>query len=348
MFVTRLLRATSKRTLTIRTKSTFTSHLRTSSLLQTQRPTIAAFKTNNNLFQSFIPSPLLTTTFKFNPSSSNNVSLLQTMHFSTSNDERRRQRAERRRRRQGSRTVLEKERESVTGEPVDDAQQATSGRRQIDAMSEGQGAYIRNVWGLVGANLGVSSVGTITAMTVLPVSPLIPAIASLGLLLGLTMGAPKGSNPVLRAGLLGGFAFTTGMTLGPLVGAAMQMDPLLVPMALAASSGIFVGATAFSMFAPEGKLLSWGGPLFGGVLVMIGCQVFNIFMGPYPVLNNVMLYGGLGIFTVFVAYDTQQILDDYKNGKYLKRRSGTRMEHCSYRHSDFYDLILFLLSSLKS
>ena len=26
-------------------------------------------------------------------------------------------------------------------------------------------------------------------------------------------------------------------------------------------------------------------------------------------------------------------------GKYFKRRSGTRMEHCSYRHSDFYDLI---------
>ena len=26
-------------------------------------------------------------------------------------------------------------------------------------------------------------------------------------------------------------------------------------------------------------------------------------------------------------------------GKYFKRRSGTRMEHCSYRHSDFYQLI---------
>jgi len=95
---------------------------------------------------------------------------------------------------------------------------------------------------------------------------------------------------------------------------AMQMDPLLVPMALAASSGIFVGATAFSMFAPEGKLLSWGGPLFGGVMVMLGCGVVNMIWGPYPVLSSIQLYGGLGIFTLFVAYDTQQILDDYKNG----------------------------------
>ena len=29
----------------------------------------------------------------------------------------------------------------------------------------------------------------------------------------------------------------------------------------------------------------------------------------------------------------------FLTGKYSKRRSGTRMEHCSYRHSDFYDLI---------
>ena len=26
-------------------------------------------------------------------------------------------------------------------------------------------------------------------------------------------------------------------------------------------------------------------------------------------------------------------------GKYSKRRSGTRMEHCTYRHSDFYQLV---------
>ena len=31
-----------------------------------------------------------------------------------------------------------------------------------------------------------------------------------------------------------------------------------------------------------------------------------------------------------------------------KRRSGTRMEHCSYRHSGFNDLIIFLVSSIES
>ena len=254
-------------------------------------------------------APLLPTTGAFD---------LHAMSFSSSSEERRRQRLENRNRRRQSARVMEKEREeeqqieTVTGEPVSGYK--PSGRSQIDSLTAGQSAYIRNVWGLVGANLGVCSVGTITAMTVLPVSPLIPGIASLGFLLGLTMGAPKGSNPALRAGLLGGFAFTTGMTLGPPVGAAMGMDPLLVPMALGASSGIFVGATAFSMFAPEGRLLALGGPLFGGVLVLLGCGIVNMIWGPYPVLSSLSLYGGLGIFTLFVAYDTQQILDDYKNG----------------------------------
>ena len=139
--------------------------------------------------------------------------MLQTIDFSTKRDnERARLRAQRRARAAG---VLEKDREeeqreSVTGEPVSDLGPRV---RQVDALSDGANAYIRNVWGLVGANLGVCSVGTVVAMTVLPVSPIIPGIASIGLLLGLSFGAPKGSNPVLRAGLLGGFAFTTGMTL---------------------------------------------------------------------------------------------------------------------------------------
>ena len=35
-------------------------------------------------------------------------------------------------------------------------------------------------------------------------------------------------------------------------------------------------------------------------------------------------------------------------GKYSKRRSGTRMEHCSYRPSVLFDLIPLLMSSIES
>jgi hypothetical protein len=176
---------------------------------------------NNAFMHSLIPAPLLL------PSSYNNNKRthsdpfaplplpsasfhMQTMNFASSSEDKRRQRQERRARRLG---VKERERESVTGEPVNESSQAPT-RSQADAMTDGQSAYIRSVWGLVGANLGVCSIGTMVSMVALPgLSPIIPGIASLGFLLGLSFGAPKGSNPVLRASLLGAFAFTTGMTL---------------------------------------------------------------------------------------------------------------------------------------
>merc|ERR1712146_214424 len=57
-----------------------------------------------------------------------------------------------------------------------------------------------------------------------------------------------------------------------------------------------------------------GGPLLGGLFVMLGCGILGLFY-PHPVLHSVMLYGGLALFTAFTAYDTQMILNDYKEGQ---------------------------------
>jgi FtsH-binding integral membrane protein len=242
---------------------------------------------------------------------------VQAAPFSTDRDDAaQRRRAERRRARLRGKAAptMTKEREQVTGEPVyaDDREEGSDPRRQIDAMSDGQAAYLRRVWGLAGANVGIASVGCIGGM-VLGISPLISFGGSIVSILALSFAAPKGSNPALRAGLLASTALFVGSSLGPIVGASLAMDPLLLPMALGASGGIFAGATVFSLMAPEGKMLSLGGPLFGGLLVLVGCGVLGMFY-PHPVLHSISLYGGLALFTVYVAYDTQVILDDYKNG----------------------------------
>lgn len=240
---------------------------------------------------------------------------VQAAAFSTDRDDAaRRSRAERRRARLrgNAAPTMTKEREQVTGEPVYAAEEGGDPRRQIDAMSDGQAAYLRRVWGLAGANVGIASVGCIGGM-VLGISPLISFGGSIVSILALSFAAPKGSNPALRAGLLASTALFVGSSLGPIVGASLAMDPLLLPMALGASGGIFAGATVFSLMAPEGKMLSLGGPLFGGLLVLVGCGVLGMFY-PHPVLHSISLYGGLALFTVYVAYDTQVILDDYKNG----------------------------------
>ena len=34
----------------------------------------------------------------------------------------------------------------------------------------------------------------------------------------------------------------------------------------------------------------------------------------YPILHNVYLYGGLTLFTLYIAYDTQKMIDEYEMG----------------------------------
>ena len=34
----------------------------------------------------------------------------------------------------------------------------------------------------------------------------------------------------------------------------------------------------------------------------------------YPLLHNIYLYGGLGLFTLYIAYDTQKMIDEFEMG----------------------------------
>merc|ERR1711871_504181 len=168
------------------------------------------------------------------------------------------------------------------------------------------------VWGLVGASIGAAGVGTMMTIAV-PVSPIIPAIASFIPLFGIMRTNPGTTKPAVRAGLLGTFAVLTGMTLSPLVQYPLMVDPIILPMAFGATTTIFVGASLVSLVAPRGRMLSMGGPLTGGLFGLMGLGIMGIFY-PHPMLLNVYMYGGILLFAAFTAYETQQILNDYRMG----------------------------------
>ena len=77
--------------------------------------------------------------------------------------------------------------------------------------------------------------------------------------------------------------------------------------------------TALSLMAKPGATLRWGVPLAGGLLVLCGVGLASFFVPVtsawYPLLHNVSLYGGLGLFTLYVAYDTQKMIDEYEMGE---------------------------------
>ena len=55
------------------------------------------------------------------------------------------------------------------------------------------------------------------------------------------------------------------------------------------------------------------------LLVLMGAGVASMFVpitsAWYPLLHNVYLYGGLGLFTLYIAYDTQKMVDEYEMGE---------------------------------
>merc|ERR1712086_825671 len=193
--------------------------------------------------------------------------------------------------------------------------------RQMDSLDDsGVRSHLTKVYATLGGTIGVSAFGSLGAMTIpgMMMSPLIPGLASLVPLFWLFKTTPDTHSEPFRGALLGSFALLSGMSTAPLIAMATSMNPMLVPMALGATTGMFGIMTLGAMVAPKGAALRMGPALFGGMIVIFGCGIGGMFVEPsspwYPVLHSMHLYGGLGIFSLYVAYDTQQIISDYEEG----------------------------------
>lgn len=177
--------------------------------------------------------------------------------------------------------------------------------------------HVRKVYMALTATSGVASVGAVAGMTLM-VSPWITGLGAIVPLVGLAMTNPRDHSPAMRNGLLASFAGLSGMSVGPMIAVATAINPMLVPTALGATGLVFGGATMAALFTKSGSFLRFGAPLMGCTLAMFACGIGMIFVPATsalaPVLHNVYLYGGLMLGTAFVSYDTQRMIEDYKEG----------------------------------
>merc|ERR1719431_1263158 len=134
-----------------------------------------------------------------------------------------------------------------------------------------------------------------------------------GLALGLFMTPDNGKNRSMRMGMLLGFAFLTGLGLGPLLSMAIMMNPSLVPSAMMLTSAVFACFTGAALMAPDGKYLYLGGTLLSGLSTLLFLGFLNIFFRS-QLLFQVHLYIGLAIFCGFIMFDTQVIIRKARNG----------------------------------
>jgi FtsH-binding integral membrane protein len=139
------------------------------------------------------------------------------------------------------------------------------------------------------------------------------AFGSMGVLLALHFTPDDGKNRPKRTAMLMGFAFLSGMGLGPLLNFAVAVNPTLIPTAFMSTCLIFACFTLAALYAPNGHYLYLGGTLLSGLSMLMWLGLLNIFFRS-PALFQIHLWGGLLIFCGFVVYDTQAIMEKRRRG----------------------------------
>jgi len=127
------------------------------------------------------------------------------------------------------------------------------------------------------------------------------------------------ANVTFRQNLFLGIAGLVGMSIAPLVAASA---PGVVFAAALGTSAIFGGFSLAALRAKRRQFLTYGGPLIGCLFMVFGCSLAGILLPLIGVtspailgaLYNVNLYGGLVLFSIFISYDTQRMIEDYRAG----------------------------------
>ena len=173
--------------------------------------------------------------------------------------------------------------------------------------------HLRKVYTLVGAAAGAAALGGTGAVLAGVGTGL--AMASGLLALAPLFGAllMDRSKVLMRQNLLLGAAVMMGVGIGPILGVVSLPTILL---ALGGTGAIFAGFSLAALKAPSGTYLKFGGMMMGGALVILLSILVTMFGGligiPASIIaaaSSINLYGGLLLLSLFVAYDTQAMID---------------------------------------
>eukprot|EP00127_Corallochytrium_limacisporum_P001804 Clim_evm11s84 gene=Clim_evmTU11s84 len=121
------------------------------------------------------------------------------------------------------------------------------------------------------------------------------------------------SKDATRYAVLHGIGFIQGMSLGPMIYAFIEFDPSIITTALLGTATIFGCFTISAMYNTKREYLYMAGTLGSALNMLFFMGLFNMFIGSEWLLLG-QLYGGLVVFSFFVAYDTQMIIERAKLG----------------------------------
>lgn len=182
--------------------------------------------------------------------------------------------------------------------------------------------------GTAGAYAGMQAAATIKSFY----WPLV--ILEIALIFGLHFVRNK---PGINSIVLFAFTFISGLTLTPLLSNVMNMPggAGIITNAFLMTSVAFGGLTMFAMNTKK-DFTMMGKMLFIALIIMIVGGVVNIFLGS-PILQLILAGAGALLFSFFILYDTQNII----NGAY-----DSPVSAAASLYLDFLNLFVSLLQIL--
>jgi len=136
-------------------------------------------------------------------------------------------------------------------------------------------------------------------------------LLGIGLIIWLAMTPKHEMNK--RLGILLGFGFVEGLSLGPLMYSLIQLDPTIITSAFIGTVCIFGCFSAAAYFAERRSYLYLGGMLGSALTIMTVLGLLNMFFRSVAIFNG-LLYVGLLAFCGFVVFDTQLIIEKAAEG----------------------------------
>jgi FtsH-binding integral membrane protein len=116
-----------------------------------------------------------------------------------------------------------------------------------------------------------------------------------------------------RLGALLLLGFVTGVSLAPLVDIVAEIDPQIVVQALLFTCVIFMSFSLCALFSERRSWLFLGGIISSYFSIYLISALVNLFFPNYMHFN-LALYGGLFVFSLYVIFDTQMIVEKRLHG----------------------------------
>ncbi|KAG7237891.1 hypothetical protein INR49_031684 [Caranx melampygus] len=179
---------------------------------------------------------------------------------------------------------------------------------KFSQISQSTRVHLKNVYSSLAVCMFVAAAGSYVH-----VGGVLSVLGSLGMMFWLAMTPHNSETERKRLAILAGFAFLTGVGLGPTLDFVIAVNPSIIVTAFMGTSVIFICFTLSALYATRRSYLFLGGTLMSGLSLLFLLSVVNMFFGSL-MLFKAHMYLGLIIMCGFVLFDTQLIIEKAENG----------------------------------